>query len=78
MQARQRGKLAIVLSPPRLVGTALALFAALIWWSWDYPRLVAGGGNPPALVGEALVVGVVTLLIAALVSAIADRSRIKR
>jgi hypothetical protein len=65
-------------SPLRLVGIALMLLTFLIWWTGEYPRLVERGANPPPLVGPALFAVAVTLLIAALVGALATRSRLER
>ena len=78
MQPAPRGTRTVVFSPLRLVGIALMLLTCLIWWSWEYPRLVEGGATPPPLVGPALFVAAVVFLIAALVGALAGRSRLER
>ena len=78
MQPVPRGTRAVPFSPVWLVGIALLLFASLMWWSGEYPRLVERGANPPPLVGPALFAAAVTSLVAALVGAIASRSRLER
>jgi hypothetical protein len=78
MQPVPRGTRAVRFSPLRLVGIALMLFASLMWWSGEYPRLVERGANPPPLVGPALFAAAVAFLVAALVGAIAGRSRPER
>ena len=78
MQPAPRGTRTVVFAPLRLVGIALMLLSSLIWWSGEYPRLVERGANPPPLVGPVLCAAAVALLIAALVGALATRSRLAR